>query len=311
MILPTPLKKYWMIKFLALFLFLFTNLFSNAQELLANVVINHSSVQSSDDYIYDNMKKSFLEFLNNRKWTGDKYKLEERIECSFFITINSRNISSNTFSGTLQVQSGRPVYGTNYKSTMFIVNDNDFDFTYIDQQPLDFNQNEFTSNLTSVLAYYAYVILGIDYDSFSKEGGGIYFTKAFDIATLSQNGGGIGWRSTDGSQNRYWLIENINNGAFKSFRDCLYKYHREGLDLMQSNKKQGEYSIYKSLLALEAIHKRQPSSYLLQVFFNAKSDEVVNIFKNASDEQKEKLVPLLIKIDPGNTKKYNKIIKGN
>ena len=300
-----------MIKFLALFLFLFTNLFSNAQELLANVVINHSSVQSSDDYIYDNMKKSFLEFLNNRKWTGDKYKLEERIECSFFITINSRNISSNTFSGTLQVQSGRPVYGTNYKSTMFIVNDNDFDFTYIDQQPLDFNQNEFTSNLTSVLAYYAYVILGIDYDSFSKEGGGIYFTKAFDIATLSQNGGGIGWRSTDGSQNRYWLIENINNGAFKSFRDCLYKYHREGLDLMQSNKKQGEYSIYKSLLALEAIHKRQPSSYLLQVFFNAKSDEVVNIFKNASDEQKEKLVPLLIKIDPGNTKKYNKIIKGN
>tara|TARA_Y100001933_G_scaffold207192_1_gene210313 strand:- start:776 stop:1678 length:903 start_codon:yes stop_codon:yes gene_type:complete len=300
-----------MIKFLALFLFLFTNLFSNAQELLANVVINHSSVQSSDDYIYDNMKKSFLEFLNNRKWTGDKFKLEERIECSFFITINSRNISSNTFSGTLQVQSGRPVYGTNYKSTMFIVNDNDFDFTYIDQQPLDFNQNEFTSNLTSVLAYYAYVILGIDYDSFSKEGGGIYFTKAFDIATLSQNGGGIGWRSTDGSQNRYWLIENINNGAFKSFRDCLYKYHREGLDLMQSNKKQGEYSIYKSLLALEAIHKRQPSSYLLQVFFNAKSDEVVNIFKNASDEQKEKLVPLLIKIDPGNTKKYNKIIKGN
>ena len=194
---------------------------------------------------------------------------------------------------------------------MFIVNDNDFDFTYVDQQPLDFNPNEFTSNLTSVLAYYAYLILGVDYDSFSKEGGGKYFTKAFDIMTLSQNGGGIGWRPTDGSQNRYWLIENINNGAFKSFRDCLYKYHREGLDLMQSNKKQGEYSIYKSLLALEAIHKRQPSSYLLQVFFNAKSDEVVNIFKNAPDDQKKKLVPLLIKIDPGNTKKYNKIIKGN
>ncbi len=300
-----------MYKYFALFLFLFAARFAEGQELLANVVINHQQVQSSDDYIYDNMKKSFVEFLNNRKWTGDKYKLEERIECSFFITISSRNVSSNTFSGTLQVQSGRPIYGTNYKSTMFIVNDNDFDFTYVDQQPLDFNQNEFTSNLTSVLAYYAYVILGIDYDSFGKEGGGKFFTKAFDITTLAQNGGGIGWRSTDGSQNRYWLIENINNGAFKSFRDCLYKYHREGLDLMQSNKKQGEYSIYKSLLALEAIHKRQPSSYLLQVFFNAKSDEVVNIFKNASDAQKQKLVPLLIKIDPGNTKKYNKIIKGN
>lgn len=297
-----------MTKYLVIISFLFTCVIANGQELLANVVINHQQVQSSDDYIYDNMKKSFVEFLNNRKWTGDKYKLEERIECSFFITINSRN--GNSFTGSLQVQSGRPIFGTNYKSTMFIVNDNDFDFSYVDQQPLDFNQNEFTSNLTSVLAYYSYIILGIDYDSFSKDGGSKYFTKAFDIMTLAGNGGGLGWRSTDGSQNRYWLIENINNGAFKAFRECLYKFHREGLDVMQGNKKQGEYAIFKALMALEAVHKRQPSSYLLQVFFNAKSDEVVNIFKNATDQQKQKLVPLLIKIDPGNTKKYNKIIKG-
>ena len=194
---------------------------------------------------------------------------------------------------------------------MFIVNDNDFDFTYVDQQPLDFNSNEFTSNLTSILAYYAYAVLGFDYDSFGKEGGTNYFTKAFEITTLSANGGGSGWKSTDGSQNRYWLMENINNGAFKNFRDCLYKYHREGFDVMKNNKKQGEYSIYKALLSLEAVHKRQPSSYLLQVFFNAKSDEVVNVFKNATLQQKQKLVPILIKIDPGNTKKYNKILKGN
>tara|TARA_B100000683_G_scaffold207847_1_gene201801 strand:- start:6178 stop:7074 length:897 start_codon:yes stop_codon:yes gene_type:complete len=294
------------------FSFLFFILLSfslKSQELLANVVINHQQVQSSDDYIYDNMRKSFVEFLNNRKWTGDKFKPEERIECSFFVTINDRK--GNSFSGSIQVQSGRPVYGTNYKSTMFIVNDNDFDFNYVDQQPLDFNNNEFTSNLTSILAYYAYTIIGFDYDSFGKEDGTKFFTKAFEIATLSANGGGIGWKSTDGSQNRYWLIENINNGAFKNFRDCLYKYHREGFDVMRSNKKQGEYSIYKSLLSLEAVHKRQPSSYLLQVFFNAKSDEVVNIFKNASSQQKEKLVPVLIKIDPGNTKKYNKILKNN
>lgn len=297
-----------MIKYLAIVSFFLSTFFSDGQELLSNVVINHQQVQSSDDYIYDNMKKSFVEFLNNRKWTGDKFKLEERIECSFFLTISTRN--GNSFSGTLQVQSGRSIYGTNYKSTMFIVNDNDFDFTYVDQQPLDFNQNEFTSNLTSVLAYYSYVILGIDYDSFGKDGGSKYFTKAFDIMTLASNGGGIGWKPTDGSQNRYWLIENINNAAFKSFRDCMYKFHREGLDVMQGNKKQGEYAIFNALMGLEAIHKRKPSSYLLQVFFNAKSDEVVNIFKNASDQQKQKLVPLLIKIDPGNTKKYNKIIKG-
>jgi len=300
-----------MTKLIALFLFLSIGYITNAQELLANVVVNHQQVQSSDDYIYDNMKRSFVEFLNNRKWTADKYKLEERIECSFFITIKSRDVSSNSFSASIQVQSGRPIYGTNYKSTMFMVNDLNFDFKYVDQQPLDYNQNEFTSNLTSVLAYYSYIILGLDYDSFSKDGGGKYFTKAFDIVTLSQNGGGAGWRSSEGTKNRYWLIENINNGAFKPFRDCLYEYHLKGLDRMQSEKKSGEYSIYKSLLALEAIHKRQPSSYLLQVFFNAKSDEVVNIFKNAPDDQKKKLVPLLIKIDPGNTKKYNKIIKGN
>jgi len=134
-----------MIKYLFLLGVLITPFLSKSQELLANVVINHQQVQSSDDYIYDNMKKSFIEFLNNRKWTGDKFKLEERIECSFFVTIQSRNV--NSFSGTLQVQSGRPIYGTNYKSTMFIVNDNDFDFSYVDQQPLDFNSNEFTSNL--------------------------------------------------------------------------------------------------------------------------------------------------------------------
>lgn len=296
-------------KYIILILFVFISAVVKSQELLANVIVNHQQVQSSDDYIYNSMKKSFMEFLNNRKWTGDKYKLEERIECSFFVTINSR--SGNSFSGSLQVQSGRPIFGTSYKSTMFIVNDNDFDFTYVDQQPLDFNNNEFTSNLTAVLAYYVYAILGFDYDSFGKEGGTKYFTKAFEITTLSANGGGSGWKSTDGSQNRYWLMENINNGAFKNFRDCLYKYHREGFDVMKSNKKQGEYSIYKALLALEAVHKRQPSSYLLQVFFNAKSDEVVNVFKNASDQQKQKLVPLLIKIDPGNTKKYNKIMKGN
>ena len=137
------------------------------------------------------------------------------------------------------------------------------------------------------------------------------FRLTLDAVAVSMSFVPVSWRSADGSQNRYWLIENINNAAFKNFRECLYKYHREGLDVMQGNKKQGEYAIYKSLIALEEVHKRQPSSYLLQVYFNAKSDEVVNIFQNATDQQKEKLVPVLIKIDPGNTKKYNKILKGN
>jgi len=274
-----------------------------AQEFNCNVVVNHVQVSSSDDYIYDNMQKSIFEFMNNRKWTNDQYKTHERIECTIFITLKTR--ATNDYSATIQVQSGRPVYGTNYKTTMFIVNDNDFNFRYADQQALDYNPNEFTNNLTSVLSYYAYVMLGVEYDSYSKEGGSKYFTKAFDIMTLSQNGGGAGWRSRDGSQNRYWLIENLNNAAFKNFRSCLYNYHIGGLDIMGTKKMVGVAAIYSALMSLEDVHKRQPSSYLLQVFFNGKASEIVNIFKTASSSQKAKLVPLLIKIDPGNTKKYN------
>lgn len=298
-----------MIKYLVVIVSFLGHFQLNAQELNANVVINHQQVQSSDDYIYDNMQTSFSEFLNNRKWTGDKFTIEERITCSFFVTINNR--SGNNFQATIQVQSGRTIYGTNYNTTMFMVNDADFDFSYVDQQALDFNPNEFTSNLTAVLSYYAYIILGVDYDSFSKEGGNPYFLKAFEIVTLAQNGGGTGWRSADGSQNRYWLIENINNAAFKEFRNCMYNYHRLGLDVMHKDKTKGENVIYQALLKLESVHKRQPSSYLLQVFFNAKSDEIVKIFKDAPKQQKEKLVPVLILIDPGNTKKYNKILKGS
>lgn len=279
----------------------------SAQEFNCNVVVNHVQVSSSDDYIYDNMKKSIFEFMNNRKWTTDQYKTHERIECTLFITLKTR--ATNDYTASIQVQSGRPVFGTNYKTTMFIVNDNNFNFRYVDQQALDYNPNEFTNNLTSVLAYYAYVMLGVEYDSFSKEGGSAHFTKAFDIMTLAQSGGGTGWRSSDGSQNRYWLIENLNNAAFKTFRSCLYDYHRNGLDVMGSKKMVGVAAIYSALMSLDKVHKRQPSSYLLQVFFNGKASEVVNIFRTASSSQKAKLVPLLIKIDPGNTKKYNQILK--
>lgn len=297
-----------MSKFLSIVFILIAGL-SMGQELNCNVVINHSKVRSSDDYIYDNLKKSIYEFMNNRKWTGDQYKTHERVECTFFITIDARN--GNAFQATLQVQSSRPIFGTNYKTTMFMVNDNDFDFNYVDQMALDYNPTEFTTNLTAILAYYAYVILGMDYDSYSKEGGTPYYTKAFDIMTLAQTSGGTGWRSTDGSQNRYWLIENLNNGAFKTFRECVYKYHRLGLDVMATKKIAGTKAIYEALLSLEKVHKRQPSSYLLQVFFNGKAGEVVNVFKSGSTPQKAKLVPVLIKIDPGNTKKYNEILKSN
>ena len=278
-----------------------------AQELNANVVVNHAQVQGSDDEIYDNMEKAMVEFLNARKWTTDVFKVEERIECSFFITISSRD--GNNFSGSIQVQSSRPVYGTNYKSNMFLVNDNDFNINYVDQQALDFNAQEFTSNLTSILAFYAYTVVGLDYDSFGREAGEPYFKKAFEIMNNAQSSGGTGWKSSDGTQNRYWLIENLNNGAFKAFRETLYMYHIQGMDIMKDKKAQATTAILKALQNLEKVHKRKPFSYLMQVFFNGKVDEIVDIFKSATPQQKTMAVELLILIDPGNTKKYNLILK--
>lgn len=278
------------------------------QEIQCNVVVNALKVQDLDPSIATNMETSIREFINNRKWTKDKFKQEEKIDASFLITLNSR--AENNYSASIQVSSNRPVYGTNYSTNMFVVNDEDFDFTYVDQQALDFNLVSFQSNLTSVLAFYVYVILGIDYDSFSPEGGQEFYQNAFEIVNQASTSGGSGWKAADGDNNRYWLVENLTNQAFKPFRSMLYQYHRLGLDQMKKDIQLGESEVYKSIESLLTVHKVRPSSFLLQVYFNAKSDELVKIFINAEPQVKSKIVPWLILIDPGNTKKYNTILEG-
>lgn len=279
-----------------------------AQEIQSNVVVNAQKLQDLDPSVPRNMETSIREFINNRKWTNDKFKQVERIDASFLITLNSR--SQNSYSASIQISSSRPVYGTDYSTTMFVVNDEDFDFVYVDQQPLDFNIVSFQSNLTSVLAYYVYIILGVDYDSFSPEGGQDYFQTAFEIVNQAQSSGGGGWKAADGDNNRYWLIENLTNSVFRPFRSMLYQYHRLGLDQMKNDLPKGEDEVYKSIQSLLQVHKRRPSSFLLQVYFNAKSDELVKIFINSEPQIKSKIVPWLILIDPGNTKKYNTILEG-
>jgi hypothetical protein len=276
-----------------------------AREIECNVVVNHMKIQDMDQQVFRNMERSIIEFVNTRIWTSDNYELFERINCSFLINLESR--SNNDFSASLQVQSIRPVYGTNYTTTMFVVNDLDFDFTYVDQQPMDFNLQSFESNLTSVIAFYIYFIIGMDYDTFAPEGGTKYYQNAFEIVNNAQSSGGKGWAAAGGDKNRYWLIENVMNSIFQPFRKMLYDYHRLGLDVMRTDKLGGEKVVFNSMKSLVEVNRVRPSSFLLQVYFNAKSDEIVKMFSKSTKEIKDDITKTMILIDPGNTKKYNKI----
>lgn len=294
-------KKTWMLLLLMGITFI-----GKAQELNCIVSVNHQKVQSTDKSIFESLESGIMEFINNKRWTADVYKIEERIDCKILIILDSR--TDNSFSGSIQITASRPVFGTNYKTSLFSINDNSFAFTYNDQQAMNFSTGEYQSELTAVLAYYVYIILGVDYDTFSLEGGKDYYQKAFDIVTLAQTSSNSdGWKLTK-DKNRYWLVENLTNSVFAPFRECLYQYHRMGLDMMQSKKEDGYKNLIAGLTALEKVHKVKPSSYLLQVYFLAKYSEIVSMFQKRSAAEKNQVVALMIKLDPGNTKHYNKIL---
>lgn len=280
---------------------------AKAQELNCVVSVATPQIQSSDKKIYETMQAAIYEFMNSKKWTTYTYAIEERIECTILITISER--SSDVFKATIQVQSRRPIYKSSYNSVMLNLIDKDFQFNYIEYQPLEFNDNSFTSNLTSVLAYYANVIIGFDFDSYSLNGGTPFFEKAQTIVSNAQNATESGWRSFESQKNRYWLIENIFNNNYAGIRECIYNYHRKGLDLMTENTASARTAITSGLEKLQTVHKNKPGSYLMQVFFNTKDDEIVNIYSSASTVEKPKVVAICKEIDPTNATKYNQITK--
>ncbi|MFM7329658.1 MAG: DUF4835 family protein, partial [Bacteroidota bacterium] len=208
-----------------------------AQELNCKVVINADQIQTTDRAVFKDMERAFANFLNTRKWTSDSYKNHERINCSIFLNI-SRMPSIGNFQASAQITSGRPVFNTNYESVMFNFADRDWEFEYIESQPLEYNDNSYLSNLTSMLAYYAYIIIGNDYDSFSELGGTPYFQKALMVVNNAQSSGRSGWAALSSNRNRYNLIENINNPQFNEMRKNTYRYHRLALD--QLDKKPDE-----------------------------------------------------------------------
>lgn len=288
------------------FLLLITS-FSFAQELNCKVQVLSQQIQGTDKRVFTTLQTAIFEFMNNKKWTNDQFKLDERIDCSILINVTERP-STDQFVATIQVQSRRPVYKSSYNSVLLNYNDNDFQFTYLENQPLEFNENQFTTNLTSVLGFYAYLIIGMDYDTFSMNGGTTYLQKAQNIVNQAQNTSEPGWRAFESNKNRYWLINNMLDAPFINIRECMYNYHRKGLDEMVSNKEGGRSNILEALESLRKVHQARPLSFAMQVFFNAKSDEIINIFSGAFSDEKSKVVTLLNDIDPTNSNKYQKIM---
>jgi hypothetical protein len=273
-----------------------------------------SKIEGTNKKVYETLQKAIYEFMNNRAWTSHTYTAEERIECSILINITDQ-ISADEFKGTMQIQSRRPVYNTSLNTTMFNYMDNNISFRYVEFEPLNFSETAYTSNITSLLAYYAYMIIGFDYDSFSSEGGTEYFKKAENVVTYAQSSVDKGWKAFDSknNKNRYWLVKNVLDEKYAPVREFYYKYHRTGLDLMDSKVYLGRSNIAESLELLQKLFRNKPDIYLnyLQVVFDAKSDEFVNIFSESFAEEKNRISTLLREIDPSNSSKYEKLTKAN
>ncbi len=296
------------VKYILIFAFTFLVLVpsSFSQELRCNVSISSQKIQGANQNLFRTMQSDIYEFLNNRKWTEHVYTYDEKIRCNIMIRLDEQ-ISADEFRGSIQVQLIRPVFGSSYETTVLNIKDNDFRCRYVEFQPLEFNETSNRDNLTNILAFYAYVILGFDYDTFSLEGGTPFFEKAQAIVNNSQNAQEKGWKSFESERNRYWLLENIMNKSYSDYRKTLYSYHRMGLDLMSDRVEEGRANIAESLKGLQKVFRRRPSTYILQMFFDAKSDELVNIFKKSYPDEKNRVLTILNEIDPSNGSKYKQI----
>lgn len=285
------------------------NFGAKAQELNASVKVSFQQVTNVDPTIFTALESSVQQFMNNTRWTNDVYAPEERIECSFLINITDA-VSSDYFKADLTVGSRRPVYGSAFFCSMFNHKDMNFNFNYIPFQPMEFSETSFLNNLTSVLSFYAYIILALDYDSFSPEGGTAYFNKANQIVQNAQQSPELGWKSFDNAgRNRFTLSEDFLNPAFKSYRTFLYKYHREGFDNFYNDFEKARPKAIEALAGIEEIFKQKPNSFLLQVFFNSKRDEAINMLKNAPKVETANIVQIMRKVDGANASRWDEILK--
>ncbi len=268
----------------------------NAQELNAQVLVNADLVNQTNQQIFKTLERSLNEFLNTQVWTNQDLLPQEKITCSF--VFNLTNYSNDQFEATLQVQSQRPVFDTNYDTPILNFLDRDIVFNYQEFQPLFFNQSSFESNLVSLLSFYAYVILGLDADTFTENGGAPYYEQALQVVNLAQVTSRKGWKPSDGTRNRFWLIDNLRANTFREYRQALYEYHRAGLDQLTTTPLEGKEAIMKAIQQLEPLFLRRPNAFLLQIFFDAKVEEIVNLFKEGPKVDFKETEAVLKKIAP-------------
>jgi len=280
-----------------------------AQELNCNVKVVASQLPAENQKIMDDLQTNIFNFMNTKKWTGDVFQPQERIECTLLINV-TKLLASDRFSGSITILASRPVYNSSYNSTTFNYVDKDFEFQYAQFQPLDYQENASLSNLTSVLAYYANIIIGMDYESFSPKGGQPFFQKALSIVNVCQNNSEEGWKSFQSAHNRYWLITNLLDSKYDNYRTVYYKYHREGMDNFYDKPDDARKAVTTCLGLINQLHDNYPNSMLEIIFFTAKSDELVKVYGGAPPQEKTAAVNLLQKIDPNNSQKYSGILTG-
>jgi Domain of unknown function (DUF4835) len=289
---------------------------ATAQEFQAKVTVLAQRVNTTvDKKIFNTLQTQLTNLLNNRKWTKDTYQPQEKIECSFLLNIESI-VETNVYKASLTVQAARPVFNSAYQAALINFQDADVTFKYVEYQPVEFNENRvagtdaLAANITAVFGYYANVILGLDYDSFSPKGGDIYFQKALNIVNNAPDARSIsGWKPFDGQRNRYWLSENMQNSRYNMVHDIVYDYYRKGLDKMYDAEADARTNMLQTLNQLQTFNKQNPNTMFMQFFMQSKATELIGVFKKATPQDKSRALELLSQLDVANTSKYKEELK--
>ena len=293
-------------KIYCLLILFFVVLTTNAQELNCLVTVNSDKISGSNRQIFKTLESSISEFINQKKWTNRTVKPQERINCAITIIVNSK--TSNSFEASIQIQSTRPVYGTTYNSPVLNTRDNNFTFRYNEFDPLVFNPTTYDSNLVSTLVYYVYIILGLDADTFALNGGQDELKQAQNVMLLAQQNGGSAWINQVGKQNRFTLIDDLLANKMKDFRAILYRYHRKGFDELTKDKRKGKQTVEDAILQLRGLQNKTIGNGLIRLFFDAKSDEIVNLYsEDPTTSNQDRLIETLQRISPTNNSKWRKI----
>lgn len=280
-----------------------------AQEFKAEVEVNSSAIEGSSKSVFETLQSSLNEYINNRAWTTAQFSPNEKIECRFYLV--AKEYKDDRIKGDLQVQLSRPVYNSTYTTTLFNFKDTKIEFDYREGDPLIFNENSFDNNLTGIFDFYVYLLLGLDFDSFSYLGGQPYYDKASSIVQMAQSSGEIGWKTFEDTKNRSALLSAYTDGATSGIRKLLYDYHRKGLDEMVTSPDKGRAVITESLEEIDKIQKNAPMSVALSIFRDSKMDELVNIYSKAPETEREKAYEILSPIYPTDMERLAKIRLGD